>query len=249
MNTRLLTATLAAGVASLAAPGNAQAEAEWLIAPYIWAPSITLNQQPDDGSGTGESILDKIDAAGLIRIEAASGNWGGMLDYIFVSFSDEETVPVGDLGSVNFRTDLTVSVLELAGFYRLSGQEDGVHLLFGYRGIDIETAVLATPPNSPTERVDTDATLNDIFLGGRYLYRFNERWDFSIRADYSFGDTDGVVNALTSLGFRFTENFAINLGYRYSDLQYEATSDDGDTLDTEVEFSGPLIGFLFRFDG
>ena len=236
-----------AGLVSWSAVANAQDKTEWLIAPYLWAPSITFNQEPDDGSGTGEDILEKIDAAGLIRIEAANGNWGGSLDYIFVSLADTGTIDSGGPLPTTTNSDMNVTVLELAGFYRLSGRADGAHLLFGYRGIDIETTLLFTPPGSPTQRYDTDETLNDIFLGARYLLRFNDRWDFTIRGDYSFGDTDGVVNAITSVGFRFNEAFAVNLGYRYSDLKYETTTDNGTNLSTEVEFSGFLVGLLFRF--
>ena len=43
-----------------------------------------------------------------------------------------------------------------------------------------------------TQRADTDAGLSDVFLGARYLYRYNN-WDFAARADYSFGESDGVL--------------------------------------------------------
>ena len=74
---------------------SSAAETEWLVAPYFWLPDVTLGQLSDGAGGggtvSGSDLLDKIDAAGMIRVEAARGRWGVTLDYIFLALSDEAT--------------------------------------------------------------------------------------------------------------------------------------------------------------
>lgn len=108
---------------------TAAQETEWLVAPYGWLPDIMLGQS-SDGSGGGISasdLLEKTDATGMIRIEAARNQWGVSLDYIFLGLSDEQTVPltlpISPAASV--RGELDLDVLELSGIYRPSGDAEG----------------------------------------------------------------------------------------------------------------------------
>ena len=224
---------------------------DWLVAPYGWLPDISLTQSvPGDDGGdiSGSDLLEKTDAAGMIRIEAAKNRWGVMLDYIFLALSDSTTLslPGPSETPVNIDAELDLSVLEAGGVYRLSGAETGAHLLFGYRGIRAETTLLVTPGNQVTQRVDTDETLADVFFGARYLYRHGN-WDVTVRGDYSVGESDGVLNLLGSVGYRFPGPFALQAGYRHAVLEYEATTGEGEPNPTELELSGPFLGFVFRF--
>jgi hypothetical protein len=40
--------------------------------------------------------------------------------------------------------------------------------------------------------------------------------------------------------------FALNLGYRHLAIEFEDSS-SGEVETTDIEMSGPLLGFLFRF--
>lgn len=229
----------------------ARAEAtEWLIAPYVWLSDVTLEQDPG-GSGaiSAQDLLDKSDAVAMIRIEAVRERFGMTVDYIYLDLSDTRVVPPSGPNvpvSVSLTSEFDLTIFELGGFYRPSAEDTGIQYLFGYRGISTNTTILATPANGVTQRVDIDAGLSDVFLGARYLYRYN-RWDFAARADYSFGESDGVLNLLASAGFRFSEWFALQGGYRYVALEYSEESDQGEPTATEVELSGPFLGFVFRF--
>lgn len=237
----------------LAVPAQADAEgAEWLVAPYAWVPDISFKQTPggDGGSISGSDLLDKTDAAGMIRIEVAKNQWGLIVDYIFLDLTETRVIPTpGPVlpgSSVSVIGELDLTVFELGGVYRPSGEDTGIQFLGGYRGISSNTTVLATPEGGLTQRIDTDAGLSDIFLGARYLHRFN-RWDFAIRGDYSFGESEGVLNLLGSAGFRFNDVFALQGGYRHAVLEYKETSAQGDATSTEIELSGPFLGLVFRF--
>ena len=235
---------------SLALPASAIAEDwEWLVAPYAWVPSVKFDQSGDGGGNiSGSDLIDKTDAAGMIRIEAKRDRFGILVDYIFLGLSDDafiDTVPAFPQG-INVRADLDLNVLELAGTYRLGANESGADLIFGLRRISSDKTLLATPVGLVTQRLDLDNEYNDVMLGGRYLHRFNERWDFTLRGDVSFGDSEGTLNLQTSIGFHVVGPFSVQLGYRHAELEYEEEVDGGvDT--TKIDLSGAYLGAVFRF--
>jgi hypothetical protein len=235
---------------SSALPARAADEIEWLVAPYLWLPDVSLDQAPDGGGGgiSGKDLLEKTDAAGMIRVEAARNHWGVTADYLYLSVSDSRDVPASTPpGSTAFaQGDLDLTVFEIAGFFRPSAEEQGINYLVGLRSIRAEKVLLVTPQSGPTQRFDSDESVTDVLFGARYLHRFTDRWDLNLRADYSLGDSEGTWNLLASAGFRFNELFAINLGYRHASLEYREFTDEGANT-TSIELSGPLLGFLFRF--
>ncbi len=227
---------------------SAAAETEWLVAPYIWLPDITMDQSPGGSGGiSGSDLLDKTDSAGMIRIEAARNRWGFTVDYLWIAVSDGATIPLPPPLGANLIVELDASLIELGGFFRPSGTDRGVDYLFGVRNINIEKTLLATPVGGgPTQRFDGDSDFTDVYGGARYLYRINDNWDLNLRGDYSFGDSEGTWNLLASVGYRFNKTFALNLGYRHLVIEFEENVSGGVTT-TDIEFSGPLLGFLFRF--
>lgn len=229
----------------------AASDTEWLVAPYGWLPDVSLGQSSDGSGGSisGSKLLEKTDTAGMIRIEAARDSWGLSLDYIFLALSDERTVPLTSpiAPAAIVRADLDLEVVEFGGFFRPTGDAEGVNYLFGLRNIQSEKTLLVTPTQgSPTSRFDDDSSVTDVYLGARYLHRFNDRWDLTLRGDYGFGDSEGTPNLLASTGFRFNDTFAIQLGYRHIELEYEDSS-SGAVETTEIELSGAFLGLVFRF--
>lgn len=224
---------------------------DWLVAPYGWLPDISLGQSSDGSGGgvSGSDLLEKTDAAGMIRVEYARNRWGFTLDYIFLALSDERTVsltfPISPAATI--RGELDLEVLELGGFYRPTGDAEGVNYLFGLRNIQADKTLLVIPTlGAPPRRFDDDASVTDVMLGARYLHRFNRRWDLTLRGDYSFGDSEGTLNLLASTGFRLTDAFALQLGYRHVELEYEDSS-SGAVETTEIDLSGAYLGLVFRF--
>ena len=235
----------------LLSPASRAQDTEWLVAPYLWYPGISLDQSGDGGSGgiSGSELLSKTNAVGMIRIEAAQNQWGVTFDYIFLSLADSQRVdlPVFPGGGSGINADVDLTVLEFAGFYRPTGRDEGFQFLAGLRSIDVDKILLVTPPlGAPTQRFEDSDRVTDFMLGARYKHRFTDRWDFTARGDFSFGDSEGTLNLLTGLGFRFNDLFAMNLGYRHVNLEYQSRETGGSET-TEIELTGPTLGFLFRF--
>lgn len=233
-------------------PGiSAAQETEWLVAPYIWLPSVKLDQSSGGGgSADADQLLDKTDGAGMLRVEAARNDWGFTLDYLFISLRDDTVVslpPPRPPGDVNVRADIDAAVLELGGFYRPSGTDTGVNFLFGVRRIEVEKGLLLTlGPGGANESFTSDSSDTDIFVGARYLLPFSDRWIGAVRGDLSSGDTEGTLNLLASLGYRFTGGFTLQFGYRHFALELK-NNVNGVTEISDLEFSGPFVGFVFGF--
>jgi len=227
---------------------SAANETEWLVAPYIWLTDVTLDQSSGVSGGISASdLLDKSDSVGMIRVEAARNRWGFTVDYLWLDVSEGATIPLPPPFGANLIVELDVSIVDLGGFFRPSGSDSGVDYLFGIRNINVEKTLLATPVGGgPTQRFDGDSEFTDVFGGARYLHRFDDNWDLNLRGDYSFGDSEGTWNLLASIGYRFNKTFALNLGYRHLAIEFEETVSGG-VETTDLELSGPLLGFLFRF--
>ncbi len=227
-------------------------DTEWLVAPYGWLPTVSVNQTFDDdpggGTGGGGEVLSKLDFAAMLRVEIARGQWGAMLDYITLSLSDETALSFRfpPDASIEIDADLDVEVLELGGFYRLQGNPGAIELLLGLRSIDVDLGILTAPQDLPSQALEINANVTDVFLGARYLRRLGERWNLSLRGDYGFGDSDGTVNLLAGIGLRINETFGLKFGYRHAEIVFEEDVNDSPE-ETEISLSGPYIGLLFLF--
>ena len=248
MNT-VKTSLFAALLLSLTpAPAVAQ-DAEWLVAPYLWLTDVTLDQSSGASGGISASdLLDISDSAGMIRIEAARNRWGFTLDYLWVGVSEGVSIPLPPpFTGFGLAAELDVSVVELGGFFRPSGTDSGIDFLFGVRNLNVDRTFLFIPGGGgPTQRSDSDSTFTDVYGGARFLHRINDKWDMNLRGDYGFGDSEGSLNLLASVGFRFNSTFALNLGYRHFEIEFEETVTGG-VETTDISLSGPFLGFLFRF--
>jgi len=220
---------------------------DWLIAPYGWLPDISLDQSSDSSGGggiSGSDLLSKVESVGMLRFEAARNRWGLTFDYISLSLADQTTL--GDLLPIDIDSELDLDVIELGGFYRPSGEVAGVNYLMGLRQISVDKVILATPVIGPAQRLETIADVTDVFLGARYAHRIGDRWDFNLRGDYSFGDSEGTLNLLASVGLRVAGPFGLQLGYRHVVIEFEEDV-GGAPETTEISLSGPYLGFVFRF--
>ena len=229
---------------------------EWLLAPYGWLPAITLEQSggtgdPGDGGNGGlggKSLLDVTLSFFKFRAEATRNRWGLMFDYITLSLADQITLTARPPFNITIDVDarLDLEVVELGAFVRPAWEVSGVKYLVGLRYIGADTTLFLTPSVGPEQRVDSKADITDVYLGARYVHQLGSRWTAKIRGDYSFGESEGTLNLLGSVDFRVAGPFALQAGYRHAVIEFEESS-AGERVNTDIELSGPFIGFVFRF--
>jgi hypothetical protein len=236
-------------VFSLPSVSAAQQPGEWLVAPYLWASDVGWDLAArGDGTVAFPDLVDKIDGAGLIRVEYTRNKIGFTFDYVGMSLSDGRRVSTpGPLPvDVRVRANLDMTVFESGVFYRPSARDHGIDIIGGVRYTDVDSYLLVTPANTATQRFDTDESFTDIFVGARYLHRLTEAWDFSVRGDYGFGGSDGALNFAAGVGWRSRGTFGMSLVYRHLAFEFDERI-DGEPAKSEFDFTGPALGFLFRF--
>jgi opacity protein-like surface antigen len=247
MTPRALLSTLVLSL--LSAPAAADG-VDWVIAPYGWLPSVSVDQSFDDGSGGDDGgsseVLSKIDFAVMLHVEAAGARWGAMLDYIYVSLADQTSFSVPPVIDINIEGDLDLDVLELGGFYRQTRENSGIDYLFGLRNINADIGVVSTRQDLPPATVGISAEVTDVFVGARYLRSIGKSWNLGLRGDYGFGDSDGTLNLLATIGLQFNETIGLKFGYRHATIEFEEDL-DGAPETTDISLSGPFVGVAFSF--
>jgi len=85
-------------------------------------------------------------------------------------------------------------------------------------------------------------------IGARFVGKWSDHWQASVRADVSEGGTDLTWNSLAGLGYSFGDGgrYTALAGYRYMHAEFKNKTDLGE-LKTTLELSGPYVGFKFGF--
>ena len=224
-------------------------EGEWLVAPYIWASDVSWDlAQSGGGSVAFGDVVDKIDGAALIRIEYARNKVGFTFDYIDLGLSDSRRITTpGPLPvDITVRTGVDQRLVEAGMFYRVSTSDRGIDVIAGIRDTNVDSSLVVAPASQPAQRFDTSDSFTDVIIGARYLHRLNKSWDFAIRGDYGFGGSDGAVNLMAQLGWRSRGTFGMSLAYRHITFDFDQRI-EGESATSEFTFSGPALGFMFRF--
>ena len=239
---------LVATLVVVSGAANAQSKGEWLVAPYIWASDVSWDVAARGSGGVAFSdLVDKLDGAALIRVEYARNKIGFTFDYVDMGLSDGTRITgPGGIVDVTINASLDLTVFEAGAFYRPSASDQGIDIIAGVRDTDVDSTVLVIPASLPTERFDTGKGFTDVYIGARYLHRLSESWDFSVRGDYGFGGSDGAVNLLAQVGWRSRGAFGMSLAYRHLDFDIDQRI-EGEAATSEFTFSGPALGFMFRF--
>jgi len=214
---------------------------------YIWG----LSMSGDMTSGPVSAPLDvefsdaisELEAIYTIHYEGAKGNWGVIVDYSFLNLTPSVDV-AGTPVSVD--VDMKNTIAEVAGIYRF-GADNPWQLLAGYRSYELDITMNGLPsPPAPGSRVTIEETINDVFIGGRYITQINDKWSFIGRADIGAGDSDLVWNAFAAFDYRFTKLLSGFVGWRV--LDYDVDEGSGaDRFKYDMNHSGPLFALAFHW--
>ena len=214
---------------------------------YLWGVSMS----GDMTSGPVSAALDldfsdavsELEVAYTVHYEGAKGNWGVIVDYSFLNLTPSVEVP-GTPGSVD--VDMDNVIAEIAGLYRFSA-DNPWQLLAGYRRYELDITVKGLPsPPLPISRVDISETIEDFFIGGRYVQGINDNWTFIGRADVGTGDSDLVWNLLAAFNYRFNEAISAMVGWRVLDYDVD-TGSGADQFKYDMNHSGPLLALAFHW--
>ncbi len=214
---------------------------------YLWGVSMSGNMTSGPVSVPLEikfsDAVSDLEAIFTFHYEGVKGNWGIIADYSFLNLGPSAAIP-GTPAVID--VDMKNTIAEVAGLYRF-GPNNPWQLLAGYRTYQLDVTISGLPvPPLPVSQVVIDETINDFFIGGRYVREINDKWSFLGRADVGAGDSDLVWNAVLAFDYRFTKLLSGFVGWKV--LDYDVDSGSGaDTFKYDMRHSGPLFALAFHW--
>jgi hypothetical protein len=263
-----LIAILAFAPSANAAEGNAEVdqdspsesgktgEWEFLVAPYLWMSSISMDLESSDVSSSTDvdfsDLLKELDFAMQVHIEARRDKLGLYLDETFIKVS-----PVAvDRFLFQQSTDLRTNILEFGAGYAVMDKYVGkkqerrlrIEPFVGGRWMWMKPKVkLKAWPRGVNIASEDSIDWFDLVVGTRAVGDFSEKWGYSANLNaggFGIGSSSEITWNITALlHYRLNERSTLVFGYRHLDIDYEPNSN----IDVDMEMSGPLIGVGFKF--
>jgi hypothetical protein len=220
----------------------------WSITPYVWGVKTNVDLKVDGAPIGGDTIsfndlLDITDTSFQIFIEGgrSDGNWSAFVDLTYLETSDRTSTDI-----LQIKTDSEQIFIDAAVAFWPAGTAGGLNLFGGVRYSSLDDRYKFSIPDlsAPLAILKNDRSFTDLLLGGRYRFDFSDSWALHARADYAFGDSDGILQVETLVRFSVGRDrqHGVLIGYRYKEAEFE----DG-SLEEDYEYKGPIVGFNFRF--
>jgi len=222
----------------------AQDTAGWSVTPYLWATDTTVDLSfRDQALGGGEikfdDLLDQLESAFMVHVEYGQGSWSAFGDLTYLETSDSEQRPLLFVESKSEQV-----FFDAAFGWWPSGVGRGLNFYGGIRYASFDDRYRFSLQGQPLAERRNDVDYADALVGARYIAPLSERWELMLRADTSFGDTEGTWLARAQfawvVGKRRQNRFIF--GYEFKKAEYR----NGDVT-ADYGYQGPTVGFNFRF--
>ena len=177
---------------------------------------------------------DMLDSAFGFSSFATNGEWTFNLSYKTVSLEDDDS----GLDAEWDRTEY-----ELSAAYQFA--ETGNHrwgVLAGVRGTDHEWDFSA-----PGLRASVDEDWTDVIIGLTHAVPINDKWSWSNRADYGFGDTEGSYSVRTAINWQPYTHWVFNGNISLSAVEYGEKSDVAKPDFYYYDVDEPAFGLGFAY--
>lgn len=211
---------------------------------YLWAVSI----DGEAGAGPANSevvvdfdqVFDNLEGFLTAHFEAQKGCWGGIFDIAYLDIGSKAGLP----GGAEIKANVTSTMAEIGGFYRIKKDVHFFDVLAGFRYTDQETGIDIRP--GPEAKVSESWW--DPIVGGRWIWNFGRQWQFTARGDIGgFGvGSDFTWNASSLFIWQPWKHVALAAGYRALDQDYESGTGP-ERYKWDVLLHGPLVGIDIRW--
>ena len=228
----------------------------WSFTPYAWLVGGHTDFSVNDrelasNNVTFHDMTLKVDMAAQGHFEGQNGPHGFFVDGTYVNLSTEKDhFILGGTHGLEARTDIKLTMLDLAGIYNPSEDGRGLSVIYGARMIYAAT-IAELDFNASTDldrRFDTNKTLWDGLLGIRYVAPITDHFSTIFRGDVSKGSTEFTWNGMLGFGYAFGDHnrYTALAGYRYMEINFKDRAGDA-KFETKTALQGATVGFAFRW--
>ena len=213
-------------------------EWDWEVTPYLLGAGIeggaSVGSIDADLSVDFEDVVNVLQGALLLRLEATSGQNGIFGDVVYLALEEDDAKDT--LGGT-LEADFDSLIVE-AGYRR--SISEGFALDFGLRYWEFDTKL--TPALLPAIRSSTNWT--DGFVGARFHHSFGDKWSWVLRANAGAGGSDLALGLEMDFRREFSNGNRFLIGFRALDIDYGDTS-GGLPTELDMTVSGLTIGYTF----
>jgi outer membrane receptor protein involved in Fe transport len=232
--------------------GPARAEnGEWefTVTPYLWLAFVNAEVDTSQGgtvdtSANFNDIFTDLNFAFMLSGEAHNGEFGALVDLLYVDVTTEGDTPRGFLWDKAV-VDTSGFVASLYGEYRVVST-DTLHLdlLAGMRVYTVSVDTELKGGVLAKRHDDLNETWVDPVVGLRGRLMLGENWFIGASGDVGGFDVGSKLTwqALGTVGWQFADNWTAVAGYRYLFVNKEI-----DGQDVKLGLHGPLVGVTYKF--
>ena len=228
------------------------------VAPFIWfmglEGTVTAKGHDADVNANFSDILDNLDMAGEINIEAGTDRYGVFVQPNYLELSEDATATLPISGAqVKSKLTMTTTFIEFGGFARLvdvkreTGGHNTIDLIGGLRYWDMCNEVkLSVPAAGLSRKTEKDGNILDPFVGLRMKAYIADKVPYSLRADIGGLNTGSssnfTYNLQALLGYDVTQSVTMFGGYRVLYVDF------GDSqAGFDLTQHGPVLGVNMIF--
>jgi hypothetical protein len=252
---RDLVCGLLLGLTLFASEGSAQPTApqtppeswQFRFVPYLWGSGINgevgIGARTADVDASFGNILSHLHLAAMGLADAQRGRLVAMTDVFYTDLRGQSATPGPLFSSV--RPEQRMFVLTPEGGYRAWETLDGwIDVVGGIRLWRLRTELEFQSGLLPGINVQGSRTWVDAIAGVRAKKAISNEWWASAYGDLGAGGSDFTYQIIGTLGFDFSEHYALSFGYRVLSVEYDKNNF---LMDTAMK--GPLVGFTIKFPG
>ena len=219
------------------------------IQPYLWAAALSGTSKPfallppGDVDMRFKDILEDLKFAGMVAGSAHYGRFGVAGDVQYVALKSNAETPGPAFSGANVKSDSFIGTL-LADYRIIDTPRATVYASVGARLYWASTEVTLTPGLLPGRSATGDDVWADSMLALRGTFNVTDKVcvnGWGMIGGFGVG-SEIAADLFAGAGYRFTDNVAANLGYRYLRV-------DRDTSDFvyDVEQHGVMAGLVISF--
>lgn len=251
-----------------AASGNAD-KWEFSLTPYVWGTALKgdvgIGKTDADVDASFKDILDHLNGALMLSLEARKGRFGLLSDSVFADLEDNDGVADGGL---KIDAGAKMFIQSLAGTYRVGTWQLADFDSAGPLSVTLDPyagarytflrAEVTGKLDLPDFGIDARRTSSqdehwvDPIIGLRTIWNLGERWSLVAAGDVGGTSTSDQYSAeawaLVGYHFNLFGQTDADLfgGYRVLKQKYE-DGDGRDRFDWDMTIHGPIVGMKFTF--